>query len=228
MREGAARAEAGDSSALPAVVGPPVEHRPAHQRGTQVAGRRRIDREGCRRDRRGRAGVAGERQRGRRRAGKRAAGRLLEGGDGLAVGQVVQACPAHQHVGPAVAHLELEQLVHLVLVRRRIVALGARGAGHETLFAILLVARANNLNVQSFRCHGKALALRPRKGQQRSISRIFYVNIRWLRRPGPWRAGAEAVTKYGFGVFRKLSQAFAIYGSQAFANGLAQGFRKNS
>ena len=26
----------------------------------------------------------------------------------------VQACPAHQHVRPAVAHLELEQLLHLV------------------------------------------------------------------------------------------------------------------
>ena len=48
------------------------------------------------------------------------------GGCGLgrerpAVGQVtrvtcrVQACPAHQHAGPAVAHLELEQLLHLVL-----------------------------------------------------------------------------------------------------------------
>ena len=39
--------EAGDG----AVVGPPVEHRPAYQRGAQVAGRRRIDREACRRDR---------------------------------------------------------------------------------------------------------------------------------------------------------------------------------
>ena len=60
----------------------------------------------------------------------RAAGRVseLEGGDGclrVAVGQVVEllsriarrvkACPEHQHIGPAVAHLELVQLMRLVL-----------------------------------------------------------------------------------------------------------------
>ena len=40
VREGASRAEAGDGAALQAVVGPPVEHRPALQLGAQVAGRR--------------------------------------------------------------------------------------------------------------------------------------------------------------------------------------------
>ena len=59
---------------------------------------------------------------------------------------------------------------------------------------ILLVARANNR--QSFR--RKALALRPRKRPQRSISRTFYANIRWLRRPGPW-PGAEVVTLHRTG-----------------------------
>ena len=48
VQEGAARAEASDGSALPAVVGPPVDHGPAHQRSAQVAGRRRHDREACR------------------------------------------------------------------------------------------------------------------------------------------------------------------------------------
>ena len=59
-------------------------------------------------------------------AGGGESGRVLKGGDGfLVVGQVVErlphvarrikACPAYQHVGPAVAHLELEKLLHLVL-----------------------------------------------------------------------------------------------------------------
>ena len=56
---------------------------------------------------------------------------------------------------------------------------------------LLQFARANN--IQSFRC--KAHPLRPRKRQQRSISRTFYANNGWLRRPGPW-PGAEAVTQY--------------------------------
>ena len=47
--------------------------------------------------------------------------------------------------------------------------------------------------IQSFRC--KAHPLRPRKRPQRSISRTFYANNRWLRRPGPW-PGAEAVTDW--------------------------------
>ena len=72
---------------------------------------------------------------------------------------------------------------------RRIVAFGARGTGHEYLFVISLVARAST--IQSFRC--KALPLRPRKRQQRSISRTLYANVHWLRRPGLW-PGAEAVT----------------------------------
>ena len=55
----------------------------------------------------------------------------------------------------------------------------------------LFVARANN--IQSFRC--KAHPLRPRKRPQRSISRTFYANDRWLRRPGPW-PGLGAVTFY--------------------------------
>ena len=58
VREGAARAEASDGAALPAIVGPPVEHSPAHQRSTHVTGRRRLDREACRRDRRWRDGGA--------------------------------------------------------------------------------------------------------------------------------------------------------------------------
>ena len=59
-------------------------------------------------------------------AGRGGSNCLLGGGDGiLAVGQVVerltrvarcvQACPAHQYVRPAVVHLELGQLLHLVL-----------------------------------------------------------------------------------------------------------------
>ena len=77
------------------------------------------------------------------------------------------------------------------LLRRRIVALGARGTqtGHEYLFVVSHVARENN--IQSFRC--KAPPLRPRKRAQRSISRTFYANVRWLRRPAPW-PGAGAVT----------------------------------
>ena len=31
------------------------------------------------------------------------------------------------------------------------------------------------------------------KAAETGISRAFYVNVRWLRRPGPW-PGAEAVT----------------------------------
>ena len=41
VREGAARAEASDGAVLPAIVKPPVEPSPAHQRSAQVAGRRR-------------------------------------------------------------------------------------------------------------------------------------------------------------------------------------------
>ena len=130
MREGATRAEAGDGSALPAVIGPPVDNRPAHQRSAQVSGRPRLDRQACRWDRRGCAGGAGER---RRRAGERAAGRPLEDGDGgLAVGQIVErlpcvarrvhACPAHQHAERAVAQLLHLVLLHLVLGR----AVGAK------------------------------------------------------------------------------------------------------
>ena len=65
--------------------GPTVEHRPAHQRTSQVAERRSLDREAPRRDRRGR----GERRQWWRRAGdsEGAIGRLLEGGnDVLSVG----------------------------------------------------------------------------------------------------------------------------------------------
>ena len=51
MREGAARAGADDGAVLPAVVGPPVEHSPAHQRIAQVAGLRPLDLEACRRTR---------------------------------------------------------------------------------------------------------------------------------------------------------------------------------
>ena len=77
----------------------------------QVAGRRRIDREACRRDRRGRAGGAGERRGWPRRRGGES-GLLLEGG--YSVGQVVerlprvarrvQAGPAHQYVRQPIAH----------------------------------------------------------------------------------------------------------------------------
>ena len=54
------------------------------------------------------------------------------------------------------------------------------------------MVRANN--IQSFRY--KARPLRPRKRPPRSISRTFYANNRWLRRPGPW-PGARAVTGPG-------------------------------
>ena len=118
MREGAARAEASDGAALPAIVtvGPPVKHGPAHHRSAQVAGRRRLDREASRRDLGWRDGGAGRRW--RRRSGKGATGRLLEGSNGvLAVGQVVkwlprvarrvQAGPAHKYVRPAIRILNL-------------------------------------------------------------------------------------------------------------------------
>ena len=49
MQEGVARVGASDGAALPAIVGPPVEPSPAHQRSAQV-GRRRLDLEACRRD----------------------------------------------------------------------------------------------------------------------------------------------------------------------------------
>ena len=54
-------------------------------------------------------------------------------------------------------------------------------------------AGTSKINIQSFRC--KARPLRPRKRPQRFISRTFYANNRWLRRPGPW-PGAEAVTMH--------------------------------
>ena len=66
VREGAAREGAFDGAALPAVVGPQVEQGPAQQRCAQVAGRHRLHRVSCRRDRstdqRRRAGGASERQ----------------------------------------------------------------------------------------------------------------------------------------------------------------------
>ena len=33
------------------------------------------------------------------------------------------------------------------------------------------------------------------KAAETGISKTFYANVRWLRRPGPW-AGAEAVTSH--------------------------------
>ena len=114
VREGAVLAEASDGAALPAVVGPPVEHSPANQRNAQVAGRHRLDREACRRDRRWCAGGAGERRWRRSWAGVNAGhSRSLEGGNGgLAIDEVVErlprvarrfkARPAYQHVRPAV------------------------------------------------------------------------------------------------------------------------------
>ena len=68
VREGPARTKASDGAALAAIIGPPVEHRPAQQRSAQlqrsaqVAGWRRLDREACRRERRRRDGGAGERR----------------------------------------------------------------------------------------------------------------------------------------------------------------------
>ena len=61
---------------------------------------------------------------------------------------------------------------------------------HIQVYAYFMhMALANN--IQSFRC--KARPLLPRKRQQRSSSRTFYANNRWLRRPGQW-PGAGAVT----------------------------------
>jgi len=73
----------------------------------------------------GGSGGGGRRRRGG--PGKDAPGGPLEGGDRLgAIGEVVQrlpcvagrvaARPAHQDVGPAVAHLQTQQLLHLVLL----------------------------------------------------------------------------------------------------------------
>ena len=108
VREGAAWAEAGESGdcvALPAVVESPIEHRPVHQCGAQVAGLRRIDREACRRDRRGLTGGGGERRRGRRRAGERATDRLLEGGDGWSGCRAAPTCrPPRPGLSSAPAH----------------------------------------------------------------------------------------------------------------------------
>ena len=92
----------------------------AQHRGRQG---RSVDCEAGRRDwSRGRSGPGRGRESG---TGKRAADGLLEGCDGLlAVGQVVErlpriprrvaARPADQDIGPAIAHLELEQLLHLM------------------------------------------------------------------------------------------------------------------
>ena len=104
VREGPARTKASDGSALPAIVGPPVEHRPAHQRSAQlqrsaqVAGWRRLDREACRRER---ATVC-----------------LLEGNNGgLAVGAAPTCRPPQSSRSSALVraaghnHLELEQLL---------------------------------------------------------------------------------------------------------------------
>ena len=49
---GCSAAEASDGTALPAVVWPPELHSPTHQRSAQVAGRRRLGRESCWRNRR--------------------------------------------------------------------------------------------------------------------------------------------------------------------------------
>ncbi len=118
MREGAARAETRQGAALPALVRPPVEQRPPHQRCPQVSGRRGVHEETCRGDGGRRSGGSGGRRR-RRRPGKGATGGPLEDDDGLLAsghGQVVQrlprvagraaAGPAHQHVRLAVAQLE--------------------------------------------------------------------------------------------------------------------------
>ena len=74
MPEGAARAKASDGASLPAIVGSPVEHSPAHQRSAQVAWLRYLDSEACQCE--------------------RATGHLLECSNGvLEVGQVVERLP---------------------------------------------------------------------------------------------------------------------------------------
>ncbi len=80
-------------------------------------------------------------RRGRGRTGKAASGCLVEGGHGLlALGQLVErlprvprrvaARPAHQHVGPAVAQLEQQQPLHLVLWPAMCAWAGAGRRGH--------------------------------------------------------------------------------------------------
>ena len=67
------------------------------------------------------------------------------------------------------------------------VAIGTRGTGQEYLFVILLVARANN--IQMFRC--KASPLRPRKRLQRCISRTFYASYGGAARGQAGRASCD-------------------------------------
>ena len=115
VRERAARAEARDSAALPAVGRPPVEQRPAHERHAQVARRSGVDRVSCRQDRRRRAADAGAwRQRGG--PGDGAAGGLFESGDGsLTVGQVVDSASmsSGSHVSPAASRPVLRSSTHI-------------------------------------------------------------------------------------------------------------------
>ena len=123
VREGAARTKASDGAALPAIVGPPVEHNPAHYgsarspgapprpsslwAGSVVARRRcwlavaALVGEGSHRS-------PSRRQRWRPRSwsGCQAAPTCP---------RRVQACPAHKYVRPAMAHFKLGHLLHLVL-----------------------------------------------------------------------------------------------------------------
>jgi hypothetical protein len=132
VREGSTRSGTGHGARLPAVVGPPVEQRPPHERHAQVPGRRHSVDGGALRGGGGRRGGSGggRWERGGARKGVSTGSCLLEGSDRLlAVGQVVQrlpgprvaqrvaASPFHQHVGPAITHLEpaREQLRHFVL-----------------------------------------------------------------------------------------------------------------
>ena len=160
VREGAARAEAGDGAALSAVVGSPgpVEHSPAHQRRAQVARRR------YRRGRRWRAGGAGERRRWRHHQREQATGRPLGGGDGgLAVGQAVEQlphvarhvkdCPEQQYVAPAIVHLEFELLLHLLLrhaVQAATALARAAGGGGHGIVVVIGAVWSSEVRAQAF------------------------------------------------------------------------------
>ena len=191
VRESAAGTEAGDGAALPTVGRPPIKDSPAHQRASKVAGRRSVDGESGRGN--GSWGRPGQGRWSKRRAREGPAGSLLEGGDGLrAVSQVVQrlprvaggvrvaASPADQNVGSAVAHLELEKFLHLVL--QLPVGPNHGWGGNENVLTKVL--GATKVRSEAFNVELRAGA--PRGGDVQAVG-IGRRNCEYLKRAHPAR-----------------------------------------
>ena len=107
------------------------------------------------------------------------------------------------------------------MLRRRIVAFGACGTGHEYLFVVLLVTRANNLardtSEQSFRCKARSAATE-------KAAEIYQQNRHSMRITvgygGPARGpGAEAVTSAGLAP--SLPRSLSLSGSVCVSQSLA-------